>query len=106
MAIKEVLNLVFQGLSNGYERDEEMGRVGGDEMGESGGEDVWSVTNRAVGLVYEFQLLALINAQEIVEYQTLMLLLRLCFHFFPNSSLLHPRFQQISFPNSFIWTKL
>lgn len=36
-----------------------MRRIGGDEVGESGGEDVGSVTNRTATLVYEFQLLVM-----------------------------------------------
>lgn len=75
MAIKEVLDLVLQGLSDGYERKEKMRRVGGDEMRKSGGEYVWPVPNGAVALVYEFKFLALFIAQEIVENQTRMLLL-------------------------------
>lgn len=43
--------------SNGNKRHEEVWGVGGNEMGESGGEDVGSVTNRAIALVYELQLL-------------------------------------------------
>lgn len=51
MAIKEVLDLVLQGLSDGYERKEKMRRVGGYEKRESSGEYVWSVPNDAVARV-------------------------------------------------------
>jgi hypothetical protein len=43
--------------SDGNERHEKVGGVGGDEMGESGGEHVRPVTDRAVAFVYELQLL-------------------------------------------------
>lgn len=43
--------------SDGNERHEKVGGVGGDEMGKSGGEHVRSVTHRAVAFVYELQLL-------------------------------------------------
>lgn len=45
--------------SNGDERDNEVRRIGGDEVRESGGEDIWSVPNSTATLVYEFQLLFL-----------------------------------------------
>lgn len=55
--------------SDGDERDEEVRRIGGDEVRESGGEDVGSVANGAAALVYELQLLALLRGDEIVENQ-------------------------------------
>lgn len=43
--------------SNGDEGDDEVGGVGGDEMRESGGEDIRSVPNCATALVYELHFL-------------------------------------------------
>lgn len=43
--------------SDGYKRNDEVGRVGSNEMGESGGEDIGSVTHRAATLMDEFQFL-------------------------------------------------
>lgn len=51
--------------SDGDERDEEVRRIGGDEVRESGGEDVGSVADSTATLVYELQLLALFRGDEI-----------------------------------------
>lgn len=42
-----------------------MGRVGSNEMGESGGEDIGSVTHRAATLMDEFQFFAFIEGEEV-----------------------------------------
>lgn len=55
--------------SDGDERDEEVRRIGGDEVRESGGEDVGSVANSAAALVYELQLLALFRRDEAPQNQ-------------------------------------
>ena len=69
---------VKRGLtSDGDERDEEVRRIGGDEVRESGGEDVGSVPNSAATPVYELQLLALFRGDEIVENQPRVLSLSL-----------------------------
>jgi hypothetical protein len=52
-----VFNLFFQPLSDGNKRDEKGSRIGGYEMGKSGGEHVGPVPNSAVAFVYEFQFL-------------------------------------------------
>lgn len=49
--------LELRPTSDGNERNEEVGRVSGNKMGESGGEDIGSVTDGAATLVDEFQLL-------------------------------------------------
>lgn len=43
--------------SDGNERNDEMRRVGGNEMRKRGGEDIGSVTHGAATFVYEFQFL-------------------------------------------------
>jgi hypothetical protein len=52
-----VFNLFFQPLSDGNKRDEKWSRIGGYEMGKSGGEHVGPVPNSAAAFVYEFQFL-------------------------------------------------
>lgn len=54
-----------------------MRRIGGDEVRESGGEDVWSVPDSRAALVYELELLALFRRDEIVENQPRVLSLSL-----------------------------
>lgn len=50
-----------------------MGGVGGDEVGESGGEDIGSVTNGAATLVDEFQLLAFVKGEQVGDEETWVL---------------------------------
>lgn len=45
--------------SNGHERDDEVRRISGNEVRESSGEDIWSVTNCTATLVYELKFLFL-----------------------------------------------
>lgn len=51
---EEMFDFVFEPFADGDERDEELRRIGGDKMRESGGKDVWPVTNCAAAFVYEF----------------------------------------------------
>lgn len=67
LAPKELLNLLLQSLSDGDEGDDEVGGIGGDEVRESGRENIGSVANRAVAPVDELQLLAFLEGKEVVE---------------------------------------
>lgn len=53
-----------------------MGRIGGDEVRDCGGEDVGSVSHGAAALVYEFQLLTDTGREESGQDETRMLQLR------------------------------
>lgn len=65
-----MFNFFFQPLSDGNKRDEKGRRIGGYEMGKSGGEHVGPVPNSAVAFVYEFQFLAFFAGEEIVKDET------------------------------------
>jgi hypothetical protein len=53
------LYLLFQPLSNGDKRDDEVRRISGNEVRESSGEDIWSVPNCTATLVYKLKFLFL-----------------------------------------------
>lgn len=54
-----------------------MGRVGSNEMGESGGEDIGSVTHRAATLMDEFQFFAFIEGEEVGDEEAWLLRFKL-----------------------------
>lgn len=57
LASEKLLDLLLESLPDGEKRENEVGAVGGDEVGEGRGEDVGAIPHRATAPVDELQLL-------------------------------------------------